>query len=78
MHHCFEEVDTIDILPGIHAPALLLSDDKSQISSDQQNVFAETLPNGHLQLFAGYRHGVNLLLPEQCARAALAFWESLP
>ena len=40
MHHCFEDVDTIDILPGIQAPALLLSGDKSQISSDQQNVFA--------------------------------------
>jgi hypothetical protein len=34
MHHCFEGVDTIDILPGIHAPVLLLSGDKSQISSD--------------------------------------------
>jgi len=44
------------------------------ISSDQQKVFAETLPNDRLQLFAGYRHGVNLLLPEECALAALAFW----
>jgi 3-oxoadipate enol-lactonase len=78
MHHCLEGVDTIDILPRIHAPVLLLSGDKSQISSDQQKVFAEALPNGHLQLFAGYGHGVNLLLPEQCARAALAFWGSLP
>jgi pimeloyl-ACP methyl ester carboxylesterase len=78
MHHCFEGVDTVDILPGIHAPVLLLSGDKSQISSDQQKVFAEALPNGRLQLFAGYGHGINLLLPEQCARAALAFWGSLP
>ena len=77
MHHCFEDVDTIDILPGIHAPVLLLSGDKSQISSDQQKDFAETLPNGRLRLFAGYGHGVNLLLPEQCAQAALAFWDSL-
>jgi pimeloyl-ACP methyl ester carboxylesterase len=78
MHHCFEGVDTSDILPGIHAPVLLLSGDKSQISSDQQKVFAEALPKGRLQLFAGYGHGINLLLPEQCARAALAFWGSLP
>jgi 3-oxoadipate enol-lactonase len=78
MHHCFESVDTVDILPGIRAPVLLLSGDKSQISSDQQNVFAEALPNGRLRLFAGYGHGINLLLPEQCARAALAFWGSLP
>ena len=55
---------------------LLLSGDKSRISSEQQNVFAETLPNGRLQLFTGYGHGVNLLQPEQCAEAALAFWES--
>ena len=78
MHHCFEGVDISDILPGIHTPVLLLSGDKSQISSDQQKVFAEALPKGRLQLFAGYGHGINLLLPEQCARAALAFWGSLP
>ena len=77
MHHCFEGVDTVDILPRISAPVLLLSGDKSQISSDQQKIFAETLPDGRLQLFAGYGHGVNLLQPEQCARAALAFWETL-
>jgi pimeloyl-ACP methyl ester carboxylesterase len=78
MHHCFEGVDISEILPGIHTPVLLLSGDKSQISSDQQKVFAEALPKGRLQLFAGYGHGINLLLPEQCARAALAFWGSLP
>jgi pimeloyl-ACP methyl ester carboxylesterase len=78
IHHCFEGVGTINILPGIHTPVLLLSGDKSQISSDQQKVFSEALPNSRLQLFAGYGHGVNLLLPEQCARAALAFWGSLP
>jgi pimeloyl-ACP methyl ester carboxylesterase len=77
MHHCFEGVDTIDILPGIHAPVLLLSGDKSQISSDQQKVFAEALPNGRLHLLAGYGHGINLLIPEQCAQLALAFWGSL-
>jgi pimeloyl-ACP methyl ester carboxylesterase len=55
-----------------------LSGDKGQISSDQQKVFAEALPNGRLELFAGYGHGINLLLPEQCARAALAFWGTLP
>ena len=49
MHRCFEDVDTIDILPAINAPVLLLSGDKSQISSDQQKTFAEKLPNGRLQ-----------------------------
>ena len=78
MHRCFEDIDTTDILPGIDAPVLLLSGDRSQISSDQQKVFADTLPNGRLQLFSGYGHGINLVVPEQCARAALAFWKSLP
>jgi pimeloyl-ACP methyl ester carboxylesterase len=77
MHHCFEDVDTIDILAKIHAPVLLISGDKSQISSGQQKVFVEKLPNGRLEVFAGYSHGVNLLLPERCARVALAFWSSL-
>ena len=78
MHRCFEDIDTADILPGIDAPVLLLSGDKSQISSDQQKRFADTLPNGRLQMFSGYGHGINLVVPEQCARAALAFWKSLP
>jgi hypothetical protein len=34
-------------------------------------VLAETLPNGRVEVFAGYRHGVSLLQPERCARAAV-------
>jgi len=41
----------------MHAPALLLSGDKSQNSSDQQDAFAEALPNGRLRLFAGNGQG---------------------
>jgi 3-oxoadipate enol-lactonase len=78
MHECFEGVDTVGILPNIRAPVLLLSGDKSQISSGQIKVFADTLPNGRVEMFAGYGHGVNLLQPEQCARAALEFWRSVP
>lgn len=74
MHDCFEGVDTVEILPRIAAPVLLLSGDKSQISSAQQQVFADTLPNGRVELFEGYGHGVNLLRPTDCARAALTFW----
>jgi pimeloyl-ACP methyl ester carboxylesterase len=77
MHDCFEEVDTLPLLPGITAPALLLSGDKSPIASAQQKTFADTLPNGRVELFAGYGHGVNLLQPERCARAAVEFWGSL-
>jgi pimeloyl-ACP methyl ester carboxylesterase len=77
MHECFEGVDTVGILPSISAPVLLLSGDKSQISSAQQQVFADTLPDGRMEMFAGYGHGVNLLQPERCARAALEFWKSV-
>jgi 3-oxoadipate enol-lactonase len=78
MHACFEGVDTAGILPSIRTPVLLLSGDKSQISSAQQQGFADRLPNGRLETFTGYGHGVNLLQPERCARAALAFWQSVP
>ena len=77
MHDCFEGVDTLPLLPGIKAPVLLLSGDKSPIASAQQQTFAETLPNGRIESFAGVGHGVNLLKPERCARAATSFWQAL-
>jgi pimeloyl-ACP methyl ester carboxylesterase len=77
MHDCFEGVDTVPLLPRISAPVLLLSGDKSPIASAQQQIFAETLPTGRVELFAGYGHGVNLLQPERCARTAGEFWRSL-
>ncbi len=74
LHECFESVDLRPILPGIRPPVLLLSGDKSRIASEQQKILAASLPCGRLELFAGYGHGVNLLQPERCARAALDFW----
>jgi len=71
MHECFESVDVRPLLPGISAPVLLLSGDSSPIASAQQKALAETLPNGRVELFAGYGHGVSLLQPERCARAAV-------
>ena len=76
MHDCFERVDVSPLLPSITAPVLLLSGDNSPIASAQQKALAETLPNGRVELFAGYGHGVNLLQPERCSRAALEFWRS--
>ena len=61
----------------ITAPVLLLSGDKSRIASEQQKILAQSLPHGRLELFAGYGHGVNLLQPERCARAALDFWRTV-
>jgi len=77
MHDCFESVDVFPLLPGIAAPVLLLSGDNSPIASAQQQALAETLPNGRVEMFAGYGHGVNLLQPERCSRAALEFWGSV-
>jgi 3-oxoadipate enol-lactonase len=77
LHECFERIDVKPLLTRIQTPVLLLSGDKSRIASEQQKILAETLPHGRLELFAGYGHGVNLLQPERCARAALDFWREV-
>ena len=77
LHECFESVDVRPLLAEIEAPVLMLSGDNSRIASEQQKIFANTLPHGRLELFAGYGHGVNLLQPERCARAALEFWRNV-
>jgi pimeloyl-ACP methyl ester carboxylesterase len=77
LHECFEAIDVKPLLPGIAAPVLLLSGDKSQIASEQQRILADMLPHGRLQLFEGYGHGVNLLQPRRCARAARDFWREV-
>jgi pimeloyl-ACP methyl ester carboxylesterase len=73
----FEGVDTVPLLPRINAPVLLLSGDKSPIASAQQQTFANTLPNGRVESIVGVGHGVNLLQPERCARAAVEFWRPM-
>ncbi|HWD56645.1 MAG TPA: alpha/beta hydrolase [Stellaceae bacterium] len=77
MHDCFEEVDTVPLLPNIAAPVLLLSGDQSAIASAQQQIFAQKLPSGRVELVPGVGHGVNLLQPERCARLAADFWRTL-
>jgi 3-oxoadipate enol-lactonase len=77
LHECFEAIDVKPLLAGITAPVLLLSGDKSRIASEQQKILAQSLPRGRLELFSGYGHGVNLLQPERCARAALDFWRTV-
>ena len=77
MHDCFETVDTLPLLPAINQPVLMLSGDKSRIAAAQQRALAERLPQARLDLFEGYGHGVNLLVPERCARASLDFWRAI-
>ena len=77
LHECFEAIDTKPLLAAIRRPVLLLSGDKSRIASEQQKILAQSLPDGRVELFAGYGHGINLLQPERCARAALEFWRTV-
>jgi pimeloyl-ACP methyl ester carboxylesterase len=77
LHECFEAIDTKPLLGGVTPPVLLLSGDNSPIASEQQKILAESLPDGRLELFSGYGHGVNLIQPERCARAALDFWRAV-
>jgi pimeloyl-ACP methyl ester carboxylesterase len=77
LHECFEAIDVKLLLPSIRTPVLLLSGDKSRIASEQQKILAASLPRGRLDLLAGYGHGVNLLQPERCTRAALDFWREV-
>lgn len=77
LHDCFETVDTVPLLPQVKAPVLLLSGDQSRIAAESQRRFLDALPNGRLKVFAGYGHGVNLILPEDCARASLDFWRTV-
>lgn len=77
MHDCFEEVDTVPLLSRIAAPVLLLSGDKSPISSAQQQTLTSALRDGRVASIAGVGHGVNLLQPERCARLAAEFWQSI-
>src|SRR5215469_13644349 len=77
LHECFEAIDTKPLLAAIRPPVLLLSGDKSRIASEQQKILAQGLPHGRVELFAGYGHGINLLQPERCARAALEFWRTV-
>jgi pimeloyl-ACP methyl ester carboxylesterase len=77
LHECFEAIDTAPLLPETAAPALLLSGDNSGIASAQQQILADSVPHGRLQLFEGYGRGISLVRPLRCARAALAFWREI-
>ncbi len=73
-----EIINSFDIAPMIaqvDVPVLLMTGDKSKISSAQQAEFARGLRHGELHVFEGYGHGVNVLVPEACAAAALEFWQ---
>jgi 3-oxoadipate enol-lactonase len=65
------------LIEQVRAPVLLLSGDKSKLAGDQQAALVRKLPHARLKTFPGYGHGVSLLVPEECARAALQFWSEI-
>lgn len=74
---CFGAVDIADRIEAISAPVLLLTGDASDWIIEQQRTLVERLPSARLQVFEGYGHGVNVLEPEACVRAAVAFWDEI-
>ena len=75
-HELIETVDLGPALPKVGCPILIVTGDKAD-RSDQLSAFEKEVPNARVKLFPGYGHSVNLLAPEECARAAMNFWDEL-
>lgn len=75
---CFQTIDIEPLLREITVPVLLLYGDKSKPASpEQQAILRKELPRAELRVFEGYGHGLNVLAPEACARAAVEFWKKI-
>ena len=74
---CFEAADVTPFLAAVRAPVLLLSGAKSKIAWEQQEKLKRDLPDARLHQFEGYGHGVNVLLPRECAAQAVTFWDQI-
>ena len=67
-------LDFTPMLPEIRCPTLLLTGEKSAISThDQQEMMKSRIPNCELFVLPSVGHGVNIVAAEQCAHAALRF-----
>ncbi len=54
-------------LPNIKVPTLILAGEKSPIAQEElMKAMQQRMPQAKLVLFEGFRHGINLLAPEQC------------
>jgi 3-oxoadipate enol-lactonase len=74
-YHRSVEPDVIPMLSRVQAPVLLLSGDQSRLAGNQQIELQGHLERARLKVFAGYGHGVSVLLPQECAEAARTFWD---
>lgn len=74
---CFGAVDVGDRVEAIAAPALLLAGDASDWVIEQQRATLRRLPRARLEVLADYGHGINVLAPAACVRAAVAFWNDV-
>jgi 3-oxoadipate enol-lactonase len=70
-------VDTLDIeeaIGKIKVPMLLLSGDKSKSVSADQVETMRRVSGIQTRIFEGYGHGLPVLLPDECVKASLEFW----
>ena len=56
---------------------LLLGGDRSPIAGAEQQAFLSLVPSAKLHVFPGYGHGVNVVVPEACAKVAAEFWDGM-
>lgn len=70
----YESIDLSGRLSEIKAPTLIMVGDKSKIVSQKMRDFMqEQIPNSRLCVFPNIADGIDLLIPEQCAKVTLNF-----
>jgi pimeloyl-ACP methyl ester carboxylesterase len=72
--HIYAETETATLLPGIEAPALVLTGENDGGCNPRLNRFiAAELPNATLVILAGYKHAILLEAADQVADHLHAF-----
>lgn len=78
MEDSLEFADTAPILKDIPCPTLLMGGDRSVFTPLEMLVFmTRQIPDSRLKVFPGIGSTLSVMQPEMCARAALAFIDSL-
>lgn len=77
LHECFAGVDVVPMLAEIPS-AGLAAQRRQKPDRLRTTKYPRANPAAWLaRTVRGYGHGVNLLLPERCAPAALDFWREV-
>lgn len=70
--------DSEPLLPNITSPVLVLYGEKSTSATpEHRDIMRRKLARTEFHPFPGYGHGVSLLLPEECARIAVEFFDKI-